>query len=187
MTGTMTDRKGKAEKKESIDNAIKNNSVYLRRFISNRVKNKSDVDDFMQATLLEAIRSYHNFRGDSQIKTWLCGIAYNIIRNNLKRQEKDFSFFSEEYSENIDYLAVDNNLPSQRIQDPADIIEYNELMNNVCHKYESLPKKMQGVFDSLVIEGKSYQDTANQFNVPLGTVRSRMANARKILRQELKV
>ncbi|WP_158657764.1 RNA polymerase sigma factor [Agarilytica rhodophyticola] len=186
MTSNTLEKLEQPEKKESIDSVIKNSSVYLRRFISKRAKNKCDIDDFMQATLLEAIRSYHNFRGDSQAKTWLCGIAYNIIRNSIKRQEKDLSVFSEEYSESIDYLSSDNGISSQRVQDPADIIECNELIDNVCDRYEALPEKMQGVFNSLVVEGKSYQDTADQFNVPLGTIRSRMANARKILRQELK-
>ncbi|WP_086929871.1 RNA polymerase sigma factor [Agarilytica rhodophyticola] len=176
----------KRDNTESIESIIRNNTVYLRRFIARRVKNKCDIDDYMQATLLEVIRSYNSFRGESQVKTWLCGIAYNVIRNDLKRKEKKPTVLLEEMSADIDSLSCASASCLPKVSDPADIVEYDEQISHLHTKLESLPQKMRGVVNSLIIEGNSYQDTAVTFNVPLGTVQSRMANARKILRTELK-
>lgn len=172
-------------KKEDITDVIKENSAYLRQFISKKAPNRQDVDDIMQTTLLEAIKAYHNFRGDSKVRTWLCGIAYNIIRNSLKRHEKNSLVTYDNSIIDLDQYQSSVNALDPPSEDPAYLVESEALLQKVQDSYDNMTSGMQDVVHSLIVEGNSYRDTATKVKVPLGTVRSRMANARKIFRETL--
>lgn len=171
--------------REDIAEVIRKNSPFLRQFIAKRAPNKQDVDDIMQTTLLEAIKAYHKFRGDSQVRTWLCGIAYNIIRNSLKKRERDSVVTYDESLIDSEQATSFANPLIAAPEDPASQAERETLLQKVQESYDGMTSRMQDVVHSLIVEGDSYQDTAKKVDVPLGTVRSRMANARKIFRENL--
>jgi RNA polymerase sigma-70 factor (ECF subfamily) len=61
------------------------------RFVAHLIRGDSLVDDFVQNTFLEAYRSAPRFRGESALKTWLFGIAANLVRQHRRtefRREK---------------------------------------------------------------------------------------------------
>lgn len=59
------------------------------RFIGHLARNdKALVDDLMQQTFLEAYRSAPRFRGTSTLKTWLFGIAANLVRNHFRGEQR---------------------------------------------------------------------------------------------------
>ncbi len=60
---------------------------------------KELADELTQETFYQAILSFHRFRGDSGIKTWLCQIAKNLYHNSLRSQRKVQVPFNEEISE----------------------------------------------------------------------------------------
>src|SRR5262249_50729869 len=53
-----------------------------------RLARDADVDDIVQMTFLEAHRSAPRFRGDSAVKTWLFGIAANLVRNHHRGEQR---------------------------------------------------------------------------------------------------
>jgi RNA polymerase sigma-70 factor (ECF subfamily) len=57
------------------------------RFVA-RLARPDDADDFVQMTFLEAHRSAPRFRGDAAVKTWLFGIAANLVRTQFRREQR---------------------------------------------------------------------------------------------------
>lgn len=168
---------------KDIEEVIKENIAYLRGFITRRVQEKQNVEDILQDTLLEAIKCYGNFQGKSQAKTWLCGIANNILKQHIKSKRKDEAFSSiDDPLFDIDQSNSLCSIGNIKTENPETIFERDAMLKSTNNKYLLMTKSIQDTVNSVIIEGNSYKDTAANFNVPLGTIRSRMANARKIFR-----
>lgn len=167
-----------------IETIIKDNSTYLYRFICKKVRNKHDAEDIMQSSLLEAVRVYHKFRGESHVRTWLCGIAYNVIRNEFKRRAQEDFVICNESSLEYEELESDN---TRMDEDPADALERDQLLQDISNHYNRMTGKIQDVVHSLIVEENSYQKTAELYNIPLGTVRSRMSKAREVFRDRRRI
>lgn len=61
----------------------------VHRFIGHLARrDKAIVDDLLQTTFLEAYRSAPRFRGSSTVKTWLFGIAANLVRNHFRGEQR---------------------------------------------------------------------------------------------------
>src|SRR5688500_3942318 len=84
--------------KDSINNAIDIQSLAsqydkcLFHFVLRRVRNEDDARDIVQTTYMEAIKSSHNFRGESKPKTWIMGIALNLTRNQMHKAYHRYEF-----------------------------------------------------------------------------------------------
>jgi RNA polymerase sigma-70 factor (ECF subfamily) len=148
--------------------------VKLNRFVARRVGNPSDAEDITQQTFVEAIASYSSFKGTSEVSTWLYGIALNLIRNFLTRSPHRKHIF-----ESDDVLSE-----LQMMDDgPEDRLALSELIRNIHHVVSQLPYEMQQVFIPIVFEDETYDEVASSLMIPVGTVRSRLSRARKILRK----
>jgi RNA polymerase sigma factor (sigma-70 family) len=148
----------------------------IRAFIQKRVMNPDDVDDILQCTFLEALRSEHTFQNASKPQTWLCGIALNLIRNHFRKM------YRQPYQESWeDHTHTE--LESQG--DIGHQVDGHRQLARVVEAIGSLPSNMQRVIEvSLEMDG-NYQDTASSLGVPIGTVRSRLSRAREQLKRQM--
>ncbi len=68
--------------------------IYLKHaktvygFLLSRIRDADLAEELTQETFYQAVRSIHRFDGHSSISTWLCGIAKNIWREEIKRRQK---------------------------------------------------------------------------------------------------
>ncbi|MEQ4449886.1 MULTISPECIES: RNA polymerase sigma factor [Kosakonia] len=159
-----------------IDELVANTSTRLKKFISRRVYNQSDVDDLVQMTYLEAFRNQHKFIGASSKETWLFGIASNLVRNHFKKT------FSKPEMVALDDVTF---LISDQIFNPDYINEHKIQLSETIAVVESLPLKMQSVIYHIMDSDNSYNDAAEQLGIPIGTIRSRLSRVRKILKSNL--
>jgi RNA polymerase sigma-70 factor (ECF subfamily) len=75
---------------------VREHSTRLQRFIVKHIGNTSEAEDLAQQAFVEAARSYGSFRGESQLSSWLYGIALNLVRNYLSRApERRHDFVSD--------------------------------------------------------------------------------------------
>ncbi|CAI8742486.1 RNA polymerase sigma factor [Kosakonia sp. YIM B13611] len=156
-----------------IDELVTNTTTRLRKFISRRVYNQSDVDDLVQMTYLEAFRNQHKFIGASSKETWLFGIASNLVRNHFKKT------FSKPETVALDDV---NFLISDQIFNPDYINEHKIQLSETIAMVDKLPLKMQSVIYHIMDSDTSYHDAAEQLGIPIGTIRSRLSRVRKILK-----
>ncbi len=127
--------------------------------------NKDDAEDVTQETFLQAFEHLSDFRGDSQISTWLYRIAVNTCMMKL-RQRKSVEPLPEDYelAEEIDWRSVE-----ERIL----------LKQQVDRVLARLPEPLRLVLVLREMHELSYDEVAQVLGIPVGTVRSRLFEARR--------
>lgn len=162
----------------SINTLLEEHGTFVFKFIRKRTWDQQSCEDIYQSTMVEALKCFKNFRGESQPRTWLCGIAYNMIRNYSKGLS-NHTTESLEDCKNIESYMDDSSFGTE---DPSDIHWRNVQLEKIAKVFDELPKDMRITFEEVVSRGKSYEETALSLNLPIGTVRSRIARAREIFR-----
>ncbi|MET1115634.1 MAG: sigma-70 family RNA polymerase sigma factor [Comamonas sp.] len=148
----------------------------LQRFIIKNIGNASDAQDLAQQAFLEAVRSYSSFKGQSELSTWLYGIAMNLVRNHLSRAPQRRYEFTDELA--LAEMAGDTPTPEQEA-------EQSERMRHLQLALDDLPESMRSILLMVAVEELSYEAAAALLTIPVGTVRSRLSRARAALRVKL--
>lgn len=155
---------------------VQQHASRLQRFIILHIGNVSDAEDLAQQAFMEAARSYQTFRGESQLSTWLYGIALNLVRNHLSRSpERRYRFENESGLEDM---------PCSQAS-PEESAFQAETMRLLAESLEELPESMRTILLLVSLDELSYEEAAALMNVPVGTVRSRLSRARTALRERL--
>ena len=155
---------------------VREHSTRLQRFIVKHIGNTSEAEDLAQQAFVEAARSYGSFRGESQLSSWLYGIALNLVRNYLSRApERRHDFVSD---------SVLQDHPSADLS-PERIVEQNQTMALLQESLDELPENMRDILLMVGLDDISYEEAAALLTVPIGTVRSRLSRARSALREKM--
>lgn len=147
----------------------------LLRLIVQIVHNPEDSEDVLQDTLLRAYRAIRSFRGDSAFYTWIFRIALNTAKAFVKSRShrNDLQTDSVDASEAIDIPDCESDHVT-----PLDILEAKQMAEFVGSAIAHLPAEHCTAITMYEIEGLTYQQIAEAMVCPIGTVRSRIANAR---------
>jgi RNA polymerase sigma-70 factor, ECF subfamily len=127
-----------------------------------RMVDRDCADDLTQKTYLNAITALPRYRGDASARTWLFAIARHTCISQLRRR--------------IRRRTLNHHLDASRTTDPppADVIEIELLIGE-------LDDDRRAAFILTQILGHSYDEAAAICECPTGTIRSRVARARKDL------
>ncbi len=146
----------------------------------------AEAEDVVQETFLRAYRALESFRGESTLKTWLYAIALNRVKarqGTLARIRRMFVQLGREGSEGEDDLYLTD--PPDPAADPeADAITA-ERRGNLRAAMRTLPEEFRTAVVLRDLEGLGYGEIAEALNVPIGTVRSRIARGRALLKEQL--
>jgi RNA polymerase sigma-70 factor (ECF subfamily) len=138
------------------------------RYLARRA-GSSRADDLASATFVVAFERRHAFRdAASSARPWLFGIATNLLRNELRSEQRALSAIARVASD------VGRGDP-----DPAPV-ESMDLPALLA----GLDADQRDVLLLFAWEGLSYREIAVALGVPVGTIRSRLARARARLRAE---
>jgi RNA polymerase sigma-70 factor, ECF subfamily len=148
------------------------------------LKNHADADEITQDTFLRAHRGLANFRGDSSLATWLHRIAMNLSRNRYwyffsRRRHLTISL---ENTVGADSQSSFSDLIASDAADPAREATTAEFTELVASCMGSLGEKSRRILMLRNSLDHSYGEIANELGVNIGTVKSRIARARKNLR-----
>jgi RNA polymerase sigma-70 factor (ECF subfamily) len=144
---------------------------HLRRFAYFLMRGSERADDIAQEALVRAVKHIGALRPDSNLRAWLFTIARNVARNEARRQRR---------SPVDPHTDLDDIQPAQAQSQEA-AIEMRELQEAVLR----LPPAFRQTLFLCAIEGLSYEDAAQVLGVPIGTIRSRLARARRALEREM--
>ncbi|MFD4840257.1 RNA polymerase sigma factor [Achromobacter sp. NPDC058515] len=155
---------------------VRDHSSRLQRFIIKHIGNSTEAEDLAQQAFVEAARSYRSFRGESQLSSWLYGIALNLVRNHLSRApERRHDFVSDSVLQ--DHASSDLS--------PDRVLEQNQTMALLQESLDELPENMRDILLMVGLDDISYEEAAALLTVPIGTVRSRLSRARAALRDKM--
>ena len=143
--------------------------------------------DLTQDTFVRAYRAWNEFRGDSQIYTWLYRIALNLCHNSRKKgdRRRRVEGISLDYSvEGDDEKFTGIDVADVRPQ-PSKSIENDELRARLQEALASLPENYRTVIVLRDIEGLPYEEIARITDSTLEAIKSRLFRARTMLREIL--
>lgn len=144
-------------------------------FAKNLTKDHNDANDLLQETRLKAIKYKDKFKEGTNIKAWLFTIMKNTFINNYRKKKKKNTMFDATPN---DYFinSTDHTVDNAGVSD----VKLEEIHKAV----QNLPEEYRIPFMSY-FEGYKYQEIADELNLPLGTVKSRIFLARKELKESL--
>jgi RNA polymerase sigma-70 factor, ECF subfamily len=149
------------------------NQIY--KFIMKQVHNIQVAEDILQETFICSYKNLSKLKNTSKVINWLYGISQNIIRNYFNKELK--------YKSNLTTDAIINSIAEKKcvIEDFESKMFISEITNTV----KSLPLEFREVIILISYEELHYNEVSKILNIPLGTVKSRLFAARKMLRKEL--
>lgn len=148
----------------------------LRMYALHFTHDIDDANDLVQDTLLKAITYYNKFKEGTNLKGWLYTIMKNTFINNYRRFVRISSFVSkseEISSANLLFSAARNQGESKFV------------MDDIQHALQKLPEEYYTPFRRY-FEGHKYHEIALELGIPIGTVKTRIHVARKLLKKSLK-
>ena len=146
----------------------------LRRFLRRWEKDDSHVDDIIGASLLNALKCIHNFTGVSNVEVWFYGVCKNTARQHVAtRVRNNRDFFEVEDFELIEQQIID----SKALTIEDGLIKKQHI-EKIAELLSILPDDQQDIFQAIYIDGLSYTEVSQQFDIPLGTVKSRVNRVR---------
>jgi RNA polymerase sigma-70 factor, ECF subfamily len=141
----------------------------LRRFAQRLAHSASDREDLVQETVVRALRSAHQFHPNTRLRSWLFTIMRNTFNTEYRRRCREPVGLDEEFIERASVAAP---------QEWA--VRRSELRSALGR----LPPRSRRTL-LLVAGGVSYIDTARLCACEIGTVKSRVNRARKMLEDEI--
>ena len=145
----------------------------LRRFCMGLAGNRDSGDDLVQATIARALASETLFAPGTRLDSWSFRIAQNLHIDQRRRvATRGFEIDPDD-------------LAGQVGSDGREIVEARSDLDFVRQRFERLPEKQRMVLTLVVLDSRTYQETAEILNVPIGTVMSRLARARQVLARRI--
>lgn len=140
------------------------------------VRNREEAWDLSQEAFVKAYRAMERFRSESGFKTWLLRITANHCKDYLKKRRLDTVPFDEA-------LKADGPAPALG---PDRAMAASELGQAIDDAVAALPPKLKLAFTLREYQDLSYEEMAHVMECRIGTVMSRLFNARKKLQQALR-
>jgi RNA polymerase sigma-70 factor (ECF subfamily) len=151
------------------------NTDFLKPFAVTLTKDHEAAKDLLQETMYRALANQEKYSVGTNIKAWLYTIMRNIFINNYRRKSKQNTIFdnsSNDFLLNYNQHTIDNGAES------------NLRMKDIYKALHNLPDIFKQPF-MLYFEGYKYHEIADALQEPLGTIKSRIHFARRLLKEEI--
>jgi RNA polymerase sigma-70 factor (ECF subfamily) len=136
---------------------------------------KDFADDLFGDTWVRVAEKYHQLNPEQNAGNWIYTICLNIYRKSLLKK-RWMSFFEEQ---NVDQQCVNNDLNAEELSIEK---ETNRQLQKVLRK---LSDKYRIPIILFYFKDLSYQDIADMMRLPIGTIKFRLNQAKKILKEEM--
>jgi RNA polymerase sigma factor (sigma-70 family) len=158
-----------------FDEVLLKNAEFLKPFAVTLTHDQEMAKDLLQETLYRALSNKDKYNIGTNIKAWLYTIMRNIFINNYRKKAKQSTVFDStpnEYLLNLNQGAVANEAIAG--------INLKEVKTAIY----KLPQIFRNPF-LLYFDGYKYHEIADMLGEPLGTIKSRIHFARKLLKTQI--
>jgi RNA polymerase sigma-70 factor, ECF subfamily len=155
----------------------------LHAVVSRIVINADDARDIAQRSWVKAWQKLDSFKGDSSFYTWLCRIATFTALDHLRSRKRRGEV---EYLDELGDASEGRNVSARAGDRPDRAMQKTEIRERFEAALVHLSDKHRTALILREVEGLSYADIARAMECRIGTVMSRIFNARKIIQQHLK-
>ncbi|HVG79130.1 MAG: sigma-70 family RNA polymerase sigma factor [Candidatus Rokuibacteriota bacterium] len=154
------------------------------RLAYNVLRDREEAWDVAQEAFIKAYQALPSFRGQSAFYTWLYRIAMNVAADRARSRAAQGRAFGTERVPEEDWERVITD-PNPAEASPADTAVRREERRKIMQALDQLSEDHRRIIMLGDLEGLSYREIAETLEIPMGTVMSRLHNARKRLRDVL--
>jgi RNA polymerase sigma-70 factor (ECF subfamily) len=148
--------------------------VYV--YVFELVRNRQDALDLVQETFLNAVRHLSTLRDDARFASWLFSIAHQRCLRHFRRSHRRESLFVDPEGEAVEEVA-------DGAEEPQEWLIRKERQEEFLASLAQLPPPQRSVLLLHFMEDFSLEEIAGVTGVPLGTVKSRLFNAKRGLKR----
>jgi len=170
--------------KQAFELLVEKYQRKLARLLSRFIRDPAEVEDVTQEAFIKAYRALPAFRGDSAFYTWLYRIGINTAKNYLMAMGRRAPTSTEVEAEEAEGFEEGEQL--RDINTPESLLLSNEIAETVNRTIEGLPEELRRAIQMRELDGKSYEEIAQEMKCPIGTVRSRIFRAREAIAEQLR-
>lgn len=169
---TLIQRAGVGRDQRAFAELVRRHEGKVRGLLLRLTSSPVVADDLGQETFLRAFRGLEHFEGRARFSTWIYRIAYNVFLN-YKTRTKQFG-------------ALPEGLLERRAA-PRDEMapERHDLRHDLDLAMAALPDRYRAVITLYYLQELSYPEIAECLELPLGTVKTHLHRAKRLLRDEL--
>ena len=159
----------------AFNEMLLSNTDFLRPFAINLTRDTEAANDLCQETMYKALANQEKYNNGTNIKAWLFTIMRNIFINNYRRKAKQKTILD---STPNDFLI---NMKQATVPNGA---ESGMGVKEIQKAVTQLPEIFKTPF-LLYFDGYKYNEIADVLHEPLGTIKSRIHFARKLLKEQI--
>jgi RNA polymerase sigma-70 factor (ECF subfamily) len=144
----------------------------LFRAASSMLGSRSEAEDIVQETYLQAWKSFHRFTPGTNCRAWLFKILFHVVQHHRRKWFK-FRIVKEE-EENLETTLVYEPPVAQDLSD-----------EDVLAAFRQIPQAYREVVLLSDVYDFTYKEIHETLDIPIGTVMSRLSRGRQLLRAQL--
>jgi RNA polymerase sigma-70 factor (ECF subfamily) len=171
--------------KAAFETLMRQHNGKLYRVARSILKDESEAEDALQDAYLDAYRHIADFRGGSELSTWLTRIVINHSLMRLRKKKRDRVVVPFGTPREGESRPTDLDVADDRIESPPAATLRAEVRRLIERRLDELPVAFRTVFILRDVEGMSVQEAADCLSIPPATVRTRLFRARALLREAL--
>jgi RNA polymerase sigma-70 factor (ECF subfamily) len=149
---------------------------------------RDEAYDLSQEVFLQIYQKLGSFRREASLRTWIYRIVLNRAKNRQRwwrRREREMTAVTVEDAERQGSMELSTSVAVGVALLPDRALERKELGKILQEAIATLPFDQRTILLLKEIEGLSYEEISRTLDLAIGTVKSRLARARKALRRKL--
>ncbi|TYP95735.1 RNA polymerase sigma (SigY) subunit [Sphingobacterium allocomposti] len=163
------------ESRELNFELLKNQKI-LKNIAYKFTKDPEEIEELVQEALVRSVKYVDKFFNNPKLVAWLYVIMKNVYINNYRRNQKHYQFEDHQKAsyriEGCTEPSVDNHAEGKFV------------MNDIQCALKKLPKDYYDLFIKFM-DGYKYRELSEEFNMPEGTIKTRIHYTRKFLQKQL--
>jgi RNA polymerase sigma-70 factor (ECF subfamily) len=178
MSATETALIKKAQKgdHDAFAVLVEKHQRYVYNLALRVLKDENEALDLTQETFVRAWKALPDFKGQSQVRTWLYRIVTNLCYNRLPNLRRSINDFGNDVMDEISEPGFNP---------PASEFESKEIRDHLSQAIQNLDANYQLLITLRYQNELSYEEIASTLNLPLGTVKTGIFRAKEQLRRSL--
>lgn len=192
-SGSIESGQENSENLELLKQKIADLAPEVRGFILHKLKTYryrdpnilDNADDLTQEVIQRAIKFAHQFRGQSSLKSWLCSIAINIIKDSFRKNDKKALDMADELSEEIEPKLDPEYINRNKEESPLEELIKDERRSFIEKALESESELDRQIFRLHFYDDMVFKEIADKLNLSEGAVKSKMFRLKERLISKL--
>ena len=161
----------------NFNELIKNNKQNIKNIV--KLITKQENEDIEQEVYIKLWKNSEKYEERGSLKSWVNTVAKNASKDYLKSA----SIRYEQNSTSDEYTLTSI---KDKKKNPEDNLITSERQKRIINAIEGLKPKLKETIMLCEIYGYTYEEASKKLNCPIGTIKSRVYNAKKELAEVLK-